>query len=168
MMIKVIKSACFVLLMLCDLKAQEGEQDAINKDIWFNFMQAYQDLDASLFNQIHTNEVLRVISDNNRMLIGQEYKDANLEMFNRWNAGKLKQKIEFSFLSRVQKENWAYEVGIYKLTRYSGNQENSFYGKFNVTLKKVSGVWKIQIDADTSEGGTIGAEDFEKGQKLNF
>ena len=47
-------------------------------------------------------------------------------------------------------------------TRFSGKQENSFYGKFNVTLKKESGVWKIPIDADTSEGGTIGAEGFEK------
>lgn len=168
MMLKVIASACFVLLIVANVNAQESEQDAIDKDVWFNFMQAYQDLDASLFNQIHTNEVLRVISDNNRMLIGQEYKDANLEMFNRWNAGKLKQKIEFSFISRVQKENWAYEIGIYKLTRYSSNQENSFYGKFNVTLKKEAGVWKIQIDSDTSEGGTIGVEDFEKGQKLNF
>ncbi len=143
-----------------------SEEEAINKDVWYNFMQAYQDLDASLFNQIHTDKVLRVIADADRMLIGQEYKDQNLEVFNRWNAQKIKQKIEFSFHKRVQKKNWAYEIGIYKLTRYRGGQSQSFYGKFNVTLKKESGVWKIHIDSDTSENDTIGEEDFLKGSIL--
>ncbi len=156
------------MLLTFPVLAQENEQEAINKDVWYNFMQAYQDLDASLFNQIHTEDVLRVTADNGRMLIGQEYKDQNLEVFNRWNAGKLKQKIEFSFLSRAQKENWAYEIGIYKLTRYEGSNERSFYGKFNVMLKKESGIWKIKIDSDTSEEGTIGEEDFLKGSKLEF
>ncbi len=165
---KMLISIFFALVLCVSSYGQDSEIEAINKDVWFNFMQAYQDLDASLFNQIHTNEVLRVMADNNRMLIGQEYKDTNLEMFNRWNAGKIKQKIEFSFLSRTQKENWAYEIGIFKLTRFNGKEENSFYGKFNVTLKKVNGVWKIHIDSDTSEGGTISEVDFEKGTKLAF
>jgi len=146
--------------------AQNTEQQAIDKDVWFNFMQAYQDLDAGLFNRIHTDDVIRVPVDGNTMYIGQEYKDRNLENFNRWNGQGLKQKIEFSFISRVQKGSWAYEIGIYKLTRYSGNQSKSFYGKFNVSLKKESGTWKILLDSDTSEGDTIGEADFQAGAVL--
>lgn len=144
----------------------QSETEAINKDVWFNFMQAYQDLDASLFNKIHTKDVLRIPEESGNMMIGQEYKDANLENFNRWNLAKVKQKIEFSFYSRIQKGIWAYETGIYKLTRYTGSGSQSYYGKFHVTLKKVSGVWKIYIDSDSSNGGTIGEEDFQKGDVL--
>ena len=149
--------------------SQSTEEQAINKDVWNNFMQAYQDLDASLFNQIHTSDVLRVtLNKQGSLLIGQEYKDQNLQSFNRWNSQKVKQKIEFSFYKRVQKANWAYETGIYKLTRYNRASSQSFYGKFNVTLKKVSGVWKIQIDSDTNEGGTIGEANFQKGDILDY
>lgn len=155
-----------LLLLSQSVFSQANEQERINKDVWLNFMQAYQDLDASLFNQIHTEDVLRVSADANMLLFGQEYKDQNLENFNRWNAQKLKQRIEFSFLRRVQKGNWAYEIGIYKLTRYNGSESTSFYGKFNVTLKKLSGTWKIHIDSDTSEDNTVGEEDFLKGTRI--
>lgn len=144
----------------------QNQTEAINKDVWFNFMQAYQDLDASLFNQIHTDDVLRIPEESGSMMISQEYKDANLENFNRWNLSKVNQRIQFSFISRIQKGNWAYETGIYKLTRYTDSGSQSFYGKFHVTLKKVSGLWKIFIDSDSNENGTIGEEDFNRGKIL--
>lgn len=155
-----------LLLILSVNLFSQSQTEAINKDVWFNFMQAYQDLDASLFNKIHTDDVLRIPEESGSMMIGQEYKDANLENFNRWNLAKVKQKIEFSFYSRIQKANWAYETGIYKLTRYTDSGSQSYYGKFHVTLKKVSGVWKIYIDSDNSNGGAIGEEDFQKGDVL--
>ncbi len=142
------------------------EQIQINKDVWYNFMKAYKELDASLFNQIHTDDVLRVIVDQEMMMVGSEYLDRNLETFNRWNANRIDQRIEFSFLSRTRKDDWAYEVGIFKLTRKNGWQSQSYYGKFNVTLKKINGIWKIKIDADTNEDGSIGEETFQKGAIL--
>ena len=156
------------LLLVQPVFAQNEATEAINKDVWYNFMQAYQDLDASLFNQIHTNDVLRVPADQGEMLIGQEYKDKNLETFNRWNAQKIKQKIEFSFYNRIQKGDWAYEIGIFKLTRYNGRESNSYYGKFNVTLKRISGIWKIYIDSDTNEGRSINEAHFRKGDILKY
>ena len=146
--------------------AQQSEQEAIDKNVWFNFMQAYQDLDAGLFNRIHTDDVIRVSVDGNAIHIGQEYKDRNLENFNRWNGQGLKQKIEFSFINRIVKGEWAYELGIYKLTRYSGSQSKSYYGKFNVALKKVDGIWKIYLDSDTNEQRSIGEADFQAGEVL--
>ena len=167
-MIRKLLPVVLMLIFVSGVQAQSNEQEAINKDVWFNFMQAYQDLDASLFNQIHSNDVLRVMVDNDEILIGQDYKDVNLELFNGWNATNLKQKIEFSFTSRVQQKDWAYEVGIFKLTRFNNGIPRSFYGKFHVTLKKEFGTWKIFIDSDTNEKGTIGQEHFEKGTKLQF
>ena len=166
----------FGVLLFCQTAFSQGveqhainaEQEAINKDVWNNFMQAYQDLDASLFNQIHTEDIIRVAVDGNKILIGQEYKDQNLETFNRWNTQKVKQKIAFSFYNRIQKGDWAYEIGIYKLTRYQGSNTQSYYAKFNVTLKKISGVWKIHTDSDTNEGNTIEELLFQKGELLDY
>ncbi|OEK06269.1 DUF4440 domain-containing protein [Roseivirga misakiensis] len=156
-------------LLLChSALAQNNEQEAINKDVWNNFMQAYQDLDASLFNQIHTDDVMRLTLDNKRLLVGQDYKDRNLENFNRWNSQRLQQRIEFSFYDRIQKGNAAYEVGIYKLTRYQGGKARSFYGKFNVVLRKIKGIWKIQMDSDTNPNDSIGESDFQKGKILEY
>lgn len=159
---------CLLTSIVSQLVYSQSEQEAINKDVWLNFMQAYENKDASLFNQIHTDDVLRVSPDRNVMHIGQDYKDRNLETFNRWNERKIKQKIEFSFLSRTQKSDWAYEVGIFKLTRYGRANSQSYYGKFHVTLKKADGLWKIYIDSDTNENGTIGETDFLSGELLKY
>lgn len=161
---KIIFSS-LILLLSSQLFAQ-SELEKVNHDVWYNFMQAYQDLDASLFNQIHTDDVLRVSLDNENLLIGQEYKDLNLENFNSWNQAGVKQKIEFSFHNRVHKNGWGYETGIYKLTRYYAGQSRSKYGKFNVTLKKVNGFWKIKVDADTNEGRTLNESHFQNGNIL--
>lgn len=160
---------CLTLIFAFTVNGQENaEQEQINKDVWYNFMQAYQDLDASLFNQIHTDDVLRTVNDGGRMYIGREYKDKNLEVFNNWNAQRINQKIEFSFISRVQKGEFAYEIGIYKLTRKRGTNSSSAYGKFHVILKKEDGIWRIMSDADSSENGTISETDFTKGTILKF
>lgn len=165
---KIVVTLCLCALSLFARAQSSPEQEAINKDVWYNFMQAYQDLDAGLFNQIHTDDVIRVSVDRGEMYIGQEYKDRNLEMFNRWNGERVRQKIEFSFFSRVQKGEWAHETGIFKLTRYRGFQSKSYYGKFNVTLKKAQGTWKIYLDSDTNENGSIGEDDFLKGNQLFY
>ena len=150
------------------ISAQEiSEEEQINRDVWYN-MQAYQDLDAMLFNQIHTDDVLRIAVDGDKIFMGKEYKDRNLEVFNNWNTQRIKQKIEFSFISRIQKGNYAYEIGIYKLTRQKGFKLNSHYGKFNVALEKVGGIWKIKMDSDTNQKGAIGEEDFISANILNY
>ena len=131
-------------------------------------MQAYQDLDASLFNKIHTDDVIRTVVDADQMYIGKEYKDKNLEVFNKWNAQRINQKIEFSFISRAQKDNYAFETGIYKLTRKKGFRSESYFGKFNVILRKENDVWKIMSDSDTSESNTIGEDDFANGEVLDY
>ena len=96
-----ISKALFYLAFMTTstISAQEiSEEEQINRDVWYNFMQAYQDLDAMLFNQIHTDDVLRIAVDGDKIFMGKEYKDRNLEVFNNWNTQRIKQKIEFSSL----------------------------------------------------------------------
>tara|TARA_A100000171_G_scaffold21689_1_gene20194 strand:+ start:1873 stop:2364 length:492 start_codon:yes stop_codon:yes gene_type:complete len=155
-----------MLVMFSSSTFAQSEQEKINRDVWYNFMQAYQDLNASLFNYIHTDDVLRIPIDQNQILVGREYKDSNLNMFNLWNEHKIKQRIQFSFTNRIQKGDWAYETGIYRLTRYAGLKSEHLYGKFSVTLKRVDGTWKIYMDVDTSEDATVNEDDFLKAKIL--
>jgi len=148
------------MLVMCSNLFAQSEQAKINKDVWYNFMQACQDLNASLFNQIHTEDVIRVPVDQKQILVGREYKDANIDMFNQWNQMRIQQRIQFSFTSRIQKGDLAYETGFYKLTRYNGYETEQLYLRFNVTLKRVNGIWKIFMNADTSKEATISESDF--------
>ena len=164
-----ISKALFYLAFMTTstISAQEiSEEEQINRDVWYNFMQAYQDLDAMLFNQIHTDDVLRIAVDGDKIFMGKEYKDRNLEVFNNWNTQRIKQKLNLVSLV-VFKGNYAYEIGIYKLTRQKGFKLNSHYGKFNVALEKVGGIWKIKMDSDTNQKGAIGEEDFISANILN-
>jgi hypothetical protein len=164
---------CIFISLFVFSIALKGQIDSltqvqINKDVWYNFMQSYADLDASLFNQIHTEDVIRVMISKSEMLLGKAYKDQNLEVFNNWNSQRLNQMIEFSFLSRTRQDNWAYETGIFKLTRRNGLRSQSFYGQFSVILQKVNGIWKIKSYADSSKEGLISETDFLSGQMLLY
>jgi ketosteroid isomerase-like protein len=53
------------------------------------------------------------------------------------------------------------EVGIYKTSYLLPNgQTQSFFGRFHVVLRKETGIWKILVDMDSTEGGTVGEKDF--------
>jgi hypothetical protein len=42
----------------------------------------------------------------------------------------------------------------------------TFYGKFLVILRKENGTWKILVDTDSSEGGTVNEEAFLAAQPI--
>ena len=52
------------------------------------------------------------------------------------------------------------------MTNERGGQKRTFYGIFNIVLKKKNGVWKIILDADTSNKNTVNEADFQSGTPL--
>ena len=76
-------------------------------------------------------------------------------------------KIEFRFIERISSEGKASERGIYKLTVTTGRNEPQFYfGKFHVILTKET-KWKLLMNYDSDEYGTIGEEDFFAADDIN-
>ena len=76
-------------------------------------------------------------------------------------ASKRKRSIELRFSERMASENQALDVGIYKTTYFNVDGSTiSFYGKFLVVLRKENGIWKILVDTDSSENGTIDEKSF--------
>jgi Uncharacterized MobA-related protein len=56
----------------------------------------------------------------------------------------MKQTVELRFTKRIGQKELAVEVGIYKTTTTNPGGENQvFYGRFHVVLRKENGIWKI-------------------------
>lgn len=109
---------------------------------------------------------------NGKRILGYaEYKES---MVAGWPVRKeaaakdqIKHTFELRFTERISSGNLAYEVGYFKneSTIPSGEKRSS-YGKFHVTLRKEIGHWKILVDSDSNEGGTITEEMFQAASPL--
>ena len=143
-------------------------EEQINEDVWYPFVHTYNSFDADSFMSIHTADVVRVTRDGQNIQVGEEYARSVRGNCARGLENDARRSIEFTFKERIHSEDSGFEVGYYRV-HYSdarGDAQQVFYGEFHVVLKKVDGKWKIAVDSDTSQEGTIGEEDFINGVPL--
>jgi ketosteroid isomerase-like protein len=126
---------------------QKGQIE-IDKQVWRPFTKAWESRDAKAFNNVHTDDIIRIGSK--ELLIGDEYKNRNIKSMVP-NEDRPKRIIEFAFDKRLIKGDVAYEVGFYRVS--GPDMSNDFYARFHVELRKNKGVWKIARDFDTSQIG---------------
>ncbi len=137
----------------------------INRDIWTPFSEAYATGDAERYVGLHTADFIRATG-------GKWAGVRNLDEYGadaRSSFAKNKEnghstEIAFTFFERAAGPETASERGIYRYTDIAKDGERSaFYGRFHVFLRKVDGTWKIAVDYDSDEDGSIGAGDFVAG-----
>lgn len=134
----------------------------INRDIWTPFAEAYATSNAEKYLALHTPDFIRATG-------GQwsEVKDLNgYGSSVRQDFAQKDRKVEiaFTFFERVASESMATERGIYRYTLANSDGERQhFYGKFHVFLRKMGGTWKIAVDYDSNEDGSVGEADFAAG-----
>ena len=146
---------------------QEAYEAQVNTMVWKPFKQTYEARDWKGFNELHTEDVLRV--HDGGIQIGESYKNSIKESYQKKVGYKV--TIDFAMERRMQEGNVAYEVGFYRVIYDIPNQEpRSSYGRFHVVLNKVSGQWKIAQDWDSNSfnGRPIDKADFEKAQFLDL
>ena len=135
------------------------------KDInttWAKFYKAFATLDYTLMAEIHAEDLVRV-SGGRRIIDYDTYIKNYKASFERDDKAGHTSTISLRFFERLCTDTTASERGIYKLVRNKGTeQEQAYYGQFHVLFKKRDGVWKITMDYDSSEGGTIGEDDYNK------
>lgn len=132
--------------------------EQINKDVWEQFTKAFETSDYILFGSLHSEDLIRVGGDGKRILSKENYIKG---YENRWTNNNQERTISFRFLERIINDDSGSERGIYKLTVNKGTQnEQHYYGKFHVILRKESGIWKILVDYDSSENNTINESSF--------
>lgn len=155
---------CLVLFLFCyaPIIAQEADpaQQEIDAQVWWPFIETYNALDGKGFNALHTQDVMRAGPWGIRM--GEEYFAGNVANYQDAKKAGIQRNIAFRFEHRVARENVAYEVGYYKVISKQNGVEHTFYGRFDVVLRKVEGTWRIaqDWDVDAINGRKFTEEDF--------
>ena len=136
-------------------------QKEINEQVWKPFIAGFSNGDTEQFMNVHSKELVRSPRDSKSIQTWDEYYTDTKQGNERRKSSGRKSEIELRFTERIATPTQAIDVGIYQTTSISSNgQRRSFYGRFHVVLRKESGTWKILVDTDSSEGGTIGEDDF--------
>lgn len=157
----------FIVLGISLVGYSQDAQKQINDQVWKPFITTFSNHDTKGFMAVHSHDLVRAPRDSKTVWNFEQYKKQNEEGDKRSTQQKTKRTIELRFLERMANESQAFEVGIYKTTVINAQGESrSFYGKFHVVLRKENGTWKILVDSDSSEGGTIGEKDFAAAQPL--
>lgn len=141
----------------------------INRDVWIPFSEAYAAGDAAKYIGLHTPDLVRATGGEVPEVKDLAAYRASSERHFQWNRENGRRvEIAFRFFERVAGPAIASERGTYRYTAIDEQgQRSDYYGRFHVFLQKVDGVWKIAVDYDSDEEGSIGAMDFEAGQGID-
>ena len=141
-------------------------QKVVNEQVWSIFKSSYESRDWQTFNNVHTDDVMRVSKWG--IKLGETYKNSNMNSFQKSTD---KRTIDFSFENRVYKGDVGYEVGFYRIQYFkNGLPTETHYARFHVLLKRIEGNWKISQDWDTSSISDvpITVENFKKASFLEI
>ena len=162
---KLIVFACLFVSSV-SVFAQNTQQD-INNQIWKPYIAAYNSFNTEKFMALHSPELVRVSHDEKLVLSFAEYKK-KINRENQFNKNyNVKATIDFRFTQRIESLQLAHESGIYKLDIIDNiGKKTTLYGKFEVTLRKENGVWKILVDSDRAGEGAASEKDFSSAEPL--
>lgn len=160
-----MKKLSIILIALFSIGSSYSQTKTNLQDInatWAKFYKAFETLDYTLMAEIHAKDLVRV-SGGKRIIDYDTYINNYKVGFERDKAAEQTSEISLRFFERINNETTASERGIYKLIRNKGTEkEQAYYGQFHVIFKKIDNEWKITLDYDSSEGETIGEDDYNK------
>ena len=162
------KISVLLLIGLVTFKSYSQTEINLNdiNQVWFKFYQAFETLDYSLMAEIHSKDLVR-ISGGQRISDYESYINSYKLNFEKSKENGVTNNISLRFFERINNDSVASERGIYHLIRNKGkDDEQTYYGQFHVIFKKEQGIWKILMDYDSTEGKTIGEEDYNKAKSI--
>lgn len=130
--------------------------EELNRQIWLPFSEAYTSGDPEPYLALHSPDLIRVEGNRRCLMDVMQYAAGIRQAFEQWKAAGSMVAVQFRFVERIVSEEAASERGIFQfsLTSATGEQR-TFYGKFHVIARKEQGYWRIVVDYDSSEAGTI-------------
>jgi ketosteroid isomerase-like protein len=149
------------LVTVTTVSAQDETQKEIIEQIWKPFIEGFNNSSTEVFMSVHSRDLIRSPRDDKSILNYAEYRELQSRSDSKTLAKGNKKNIELRFTERFASNDLAINVGIFK-TSYTlkNGQTSDYYGRFHVALRKENGYWKILVDTDSTEGGTIGEKDF--------
>ncbi|MFC0605153.1 nuclear transport factor 2 family protein [Winogradskyella pulchriflava] len=159
---RIILPLVFLVFTSTTMYAQKADNLKAINIVWAKFYKAFETLDYTLMADIHSKDLVRV-SGGKRILDYDTYINNYKVGFESDKKAGQTSTISLRFFERISNEFTASERGIYKLVRNKGtDNEQAYYGQFHVVLKKINDEWKITMDYDSSESGTIDEDDYKK------
>ena len=135
---------------------------AVDTDVWIPFSKAYSDMKADPYIALHSKSLIRIMGDVRYVEpYGDFVKNMNT-MFDNLSKQKAKISIEFRFTERIVNADTASERGFYEFTiTDAAGRKTKIYSRFHTFLKKEGGKWKIVMDYDSNERGTVNEAAFK-------
>jgi ketosteroid isomerase-like protein len=139
----------------------------LNRDIWHPFVASYGALDAPAFLALHTPDFIRAGGPTREILGFAEYA-AQTEKFFADVAGRGDALgVDFRFTERIAAGQLASERGVFQIsvTLAAGGQRQ-LYARFHTFARKIDERWRLAVDYDTTDGGTVDAASFAAGVEI--
>ncbi|WP_027393632.1 DUF4440 domain-containing protein [Aquimarina latercula] len=156
----------FLTIVFQSYGQEEIFHQKINQDMYGNFSEAFKNLDYSLFASIHSKEMIRISGSGGEIKKVQDYLNGYQK---RWKNPKTTiSLISFRLLERITSDTLVSDRGIYRASYTNDKNETKFfYGKFHVLLRLENNTWKILIDYDSDEKGTINQQSYDAAFSLS-
>lgn len=131
---------------------------AIDADIWVPYSKAFAEGKVNDYIALHSKSLLRVMGDLKFVDPYDGFVKNMQEMFDSLKQQNARVSIQFRFTERIANQDTASERGIYEfvMTDAKGKVTKN-YSRFHNFLKKEGGKWKIVMDYDNGEKGTVTA-----------
>ena len=133
----------------------------LDRDIWKPFVEAFAAGKPDDYFALHSSGFVRAMGDAKRVEPRDAWIKGTRGMFKHFADRGIRPSIAFRFLERLANPEAASERGIFEFTTVDAKGETRrAYGKFHVISRKEDGRWKILVDYDSNERGTITRETF--------
>jgi len=139
----------------------QNVQKEIDEQVWKPFIKGFSEGNTELFMSVHSKDLVRSGRESKQVLNWDQYNKQTEKGNERSKASNRKSWIELRFTERINNGDQAIDVGVYATSWSSPDSRTGVgYGRFHVVHRKENGTWKILVDTDSSEGGTIGEAQF--------
>jgi ketosteroid isomerase-like protein len=117
---------------------------------------------------LHTQELIRAGGPAKTISGFDEYAAITRQWLTDLTARGDTVDIEFRFTEWIVTDDLASERGVYRLTaRRASGEQKAMFGRFHTFSRKTNGRWRIAVDYDGDESGTVSAEDFAAAEAMD-
>ncbi|NNE14033.1 MAG: nuclear transport factor 2 family protein [Saprospiraceae bacterium] len=156
----------FALLLSINGIGQSADNLKAINEVWRKFCKSFETLDYELFAEIHSQDLIR-ISGGKRIKAYDAYIEGYKSHFTKAKKANETKAISLRFFERINNDKIASERGFYKsVSNPETPNERISYGQFHALLQNENGTWKILMDYDSDNGGTVSSADFESANAL--
>ncbi|MBL7842396.1 MAG: nuclear transport factor 2 family protein [Cyclobacteriaceae bacterium] len=164
---KALNAILFITVMPSGPCFSQNLQREINDQVWRVQLEAMNANQADKFISVMSADVVQISYDRNTIRGKDEFYRQAQATYQRIADRKLTRTMEFRFLSRIATKISAFEDGFYKYEMTNEKLEKqTYYGYFQVVLRKEDEVWKVLVDYDAANyGGTPVTQEMFQGAK---